>query len=278
MVEARLAQGRLQRTGHRRHLGAEEGVDRGGQHPRVLADPRQHVRGRRHVEVGRLLGDDLGQPALVLGMLGAPEKADRDRFDSLLVEQLADRAAGGVLVERADDAALVVDALANLADIDRVDDRVLLLQASPVFEGRLVEAEALHPAHRHRRVAEALGDQHAGLRPAALEQAVGGDRGAVGEEADAADELGPIEAGVGGGEVEGGEHPVDQVAGGGRGLVAADLAGVVEHDGVGEGAADIGGDEVLRGIAHVLNLSSRSSAAPTAVQLYEPLSNLTIQP
>ena len=45
------------------------------------------------------------------------------------------------------------------------------------------------PAHGRRGVAEALGDEQAGLRAPALQQRVGSDRGAVGEDADAAEEL-----------------------------------------------------------------------------------------
>ncbi len=171
---AGLAQARAQAAQvaaqHRAHVG----VHHGGAEALVLLDLREHVRGERHVGVGQEAREQLPGLALVARIAVGVQVADRDRADARRA-QPADRRLRRGLRER------------------RLHGAV---EAHPL--GHVEPPRARHQGHGRRHaevvavVLEALahldhvavprGGQHADLRALALEQRVGGHRGAVHDE------------------------------------------------------------------------------------------------
>ena len=162
----------------------------------------------------------------MLGVAVAVEERDHDGGDALLGELRGGRA-HPVLVEGCDDLTGGVDALAHDLAVPAPDERLVL--PGDLLPDRVVQRPLV--AGDVQDVAEPGGGDQAGHGAVPLEQGVGGDRGAVGQE---------VEMRV----PDGGRHPVDQsdrvVVRSARDLVDGDLtAGGVESDDVGVGTAHV---------------------------------------
>jgi hypothetical protein len=157
------------------------------------------------------------------------QEADRDAFDPLVAQRRNQRA-DGLLVERAQDRAGVVEPLghrqAQVARHQRLgqgDAEVVLVVAALV-------------AHREH-VAEALGGEQGGACARALDHRVGGERGAVDDHA----ERGGANAGFVQDRPHALQHALLGRGWGRQGLDGVAAAGVFERE-VGEGAADVHGE------------------------------------
>ncbi len=161
------------------HHRLEIGVEQGGGEARPFADARQHLARQRHVHAGAFLRNDRARLVLVARIHEGEEVADRDRFDRRGF-QLARGLPHRLGVERHQHVAQIVRALGNLpgAALRRDRRRPFEVIVEQVAVARLV----LDFLHR----AIALGDQQPHLGAAHLQQRVGGDGGAVREEADVA--------------------------------------------------------------------------------------------
>ena len=192
----------------------------------VLARLGAGLRRQRHAELGADLGQDLADAQLVRGIGVGMDQRHRHRLDVERLQALGDPA-HGALVEGKAHGAVHVHALrhreAQLARHQRLrldDVDVVLVEAALV--GDLDD------------VAEAVGGDQRGARALALDDGVGGKRGAVHQHAD-----------VGEGEACGGQHGARAVDDGRlrrlrRRQHLGDEAALPgqQHD-VGEGAADI---------------------------------------
>ena len=217
--------------------GTDIGVDRGGRQPRIFADRRQDLGGKRDPEPRRLLGDDLGCPALMRGIAEAEQVAHGHRLDPL-GRQPPDRLAQAVLIERRQHRAGEVEPL------DRLGGARLRHQETgfPVERVEQVVGIGLRPAARLVDRAEALGDQEPRAGAVLLDQRVGRDRGAVDEEADVGGcDAGPEQL------LQRVDHRARGIVGHRRNLHRAALAGSgLERDQIGERAPGIDSDHPAR--------------------------------
>ena len=205
----------------------EDGVRDRGREALVLEDLRQHLARRGHDDAGQLLLEELAHALLVLGVGVGVDEADGDRLDLAAAQDPGD-AARVVLVQRLDDVAGVVDALAHLEAVAAAHVR-----RRDVLVG--VPEVVLRPAPDLDHVAEPRRRHHRDLREAAREERVRGDRRAVREEADL------VQVDAGGADAV--EHRLHRVGGRRRNLRDPRArARLLEHEDVGERAADIDRD------------------------------------
>ena len=183
---------------------------------------------------GQLRGRFGGAPLMRRIDVGMQE-ADRDRLDIFFLLEAGDRVAHLLLVERS-------------SGYRRRTRALLDAEAPPARDQRLVGRDE-HIVQRHvdrldaapdlDAVAEALGGDHAGLGAAAGEQDVGGERGAVHQDFDLAEEFLDVEF------VEARRllhriHQADRwIARRRRSLELLQQPRLVHHQAVGEGAADV---------------------------------------
>jgi hypothetical protein len=227
----RLSQTRAQAaqvaTQHRAHVG----VHHGGAEALVLLDLREHVAGERHVGVRQQPREQLPGAALVARIAIGVQVTDRDRADSRGA-QPTDRRLRRRMRERRLHRAVEPHPLGHVQP-SRAGDQGHRRRHAQVVA--VVLETLAHLDH----VAVARGGQHADLRALALEQRVGGHRGAVHDEPGVGQEPRQVGAKLGGQQGETVHHADGRVGGGGGGLGQAHAPGVVDDDQVGEGAADV---------------------------------------
>lgn len=153
------------------HQRLQISVGAGSRKPLVFAHLRRDVGRQRHSNVRQRPRDQLGCPALVLRICEAMQKADGNRLDLLLLERL-ERPGDTRLVERHEHVALCIDALGDRqTQAPRHQRRRQVDVDIVLFEAVLVTDLDDVP--------KAFGCQKRGLRTLALDQRVGGERGAV---------------------------------------------------------------------------------------------------
>ena len=234
-----------------RHPGLDRRVDQRRHRALVLAVLAQHLAAHRHDGVGVLLGQDLAHPLLVRGIGVRVHQAHTQRADPLVAEPARDRART-VLVERADLVAGVgepaPDRLHQVAGHDPV---------------------GLHPevgvavAVGHRLAGD-LEDELVALRgdepdrvDLALEQLVGGHRGAVADRTDRVPAAGR-QSQQAEHLVDAGQEAVGRIGRCGRGLGGHQPAArLVEGDDVGERATGVDADTQPRLVGHACDSSGR---------------------
>ena len=191
-----------------------------------------------------MLADHVADPPLVAGVAERPEETDRDRV-APGVDKRADRLLGFHLVQRDDDFAEAVDALGHAADQALRHDRVRLLALGEMNDfGDVARGHAARATHDVDCVFVPLGRDQPDLRALPLDQRVGADGRAVGENRDALAERVERQVEALGCDPHRRKHPVGEVPRGRGGLGGGDVAGAVENDAVGEGAADVDTHEV----------------------------------
>ena len=208
------------------HQRLQVGVGAGRRETLVFAHFRRDVRRQRHGEIRQPPRDRRADPALVLRIGEAVQKPDRHGLD-LLRNKCLNRAGNAVVVERHQHRALGIDAFAHRQPQParhqrrrQVDIEIVLLEA--VFVADL------------DHVAKAFGGQQRGLGALALDQRIGGERGAVDDQA----HIGRRDAGRGDHRMHDREHAVFRRARRGQSLRGVALVADFERD-IGEGAADI---------------------------------------
>ena len=212
-----------------RHGGLDIGVGDGGGLALVFAHLRAHLAGERKIEGREAFGHHVGEAPL-MGRVGIGVKqADGDAFHPHLLDAVEPGRNPG-LVQRHQHLAGGVDPLlhrpAQAARRQRrraIGHDVVLVEA--VFPG---DGEA---------VAVALGDEQRRHRALALDQAVGGQRGAVEHQVDRRG----FQPGLAQRRQGAGHEAFGRGGGRGRHLGGGERAGAIEHD-IGEGAADIDGE------------------------------------
>ena len=228
----------LQLRGEPRQVAGHErlhvGVGAGGGEALVLADFGADGGGERDGQAGQGGGEQFSS-LLFMGIIYVGmQEADGDGFD-VCAFYFFDQVAKTLEIERRFDLPLRGHPFRHRkAQLARHQRRRQL-------EVEVVVLVALLVAHLEH-VAKALGGDERGARALALDQRVGGERGAVHQDAD-----------IPGGERRGGEHFRDSFehsrlgrARRGQHLGRMAPAGVLQHD-VGEGAADVGGEAGLGG-------------------------------
>ena len=202
-------------------------IQHGGGGPLIFAPFAGEIAGGGDGDTREALPEDVGDLPLVRGVGVAVEEADGDRTDLRRSELIGNRVDGGE-VERGDDLALVVAALAHLEAQMPRHEWLLLAEPQVVDVGAIGAADG-------ENVAAPLGGDECGLRAVALGEGIDHHRGAVHE---VVDRLGR-DAGFAQG--------VHDAVGEGRrrrgGFGETDLSGgVVEVDQIGECSADVGGE------------------------------------
>ncbi len=211
-------------------MAQQVGVHHRGRGPLVFLHLGEHGVRRAHRELRAGGAHDLLGALLVRRVAVAVDEADGERLDPRRLE-LPRRLAHVGLVERLDDRAVSGDALAHLQPVAARDQRP-----------RFCPGEVEHVGHADapdlQNVAEAARGDQPGRRAGALQDGVGGDRGAVQNLADHA----RVDRQLG----EQAAQPVDDGDAGVR-RAGRDLALMQhavrrhQHD-IGERAADIDGD------------------------------------
>ena len=217
----------------------EIGVEHGRSRALVFADDRRDLAGQTDKGVRRHFANDGADALFVRGIAERPEQHHRESLRAG-VDQFADRAAHALFVERNEHATGLIDALAHLAHQAAGHDRIGVTASAvaPEMLDRNAGSEPHQPLQR-QRVAEAARGDEAGGRAGALDQCVGGLRGAVAEGGDLAEKLfgaEPLRFGRDGDRVE---HAFFQFAGCGGRLGGRNIAALIHQHQIGEGAADI---------------------------------------
>jgi hypothetical protein len=209
------------------HHGLQRGVERGGRAAFELADLGQHFAGRGHVRVGPQLAHRRHGQALVLGVGVGVDEEHAHRLAARF-EQRARLGAHLLQVDRRVQRAVGQHALVHLAaQLARHHG----LEAAAQAPG-LGPVAAAHLQH----VAKAARGDDAGARHLALQQRVGAHGGAVHDGRDVRGRIGHARHAV--------HEAACLLAARGRHLDdARGAVGFVEHEEVGEGAADIDADD-----------------------------------
>ena len=221
------------------HQGLERGVDGGRRGARKLADDRVELVRERIGHARHDLGDQLADAKLVVGVHDGPEKRHRHRLDPLARQAFDDRPRGG-LVQLALDTALGVDPLRDLEGeaARNVGRREL---------HREVERLALAAVAVEQRVGKTLGREQRRLRHLALDDRVGGPRGAVDQHLGLGEQALGIDAGdvarVGERLAEALEGALDR----GQRLADREPARLVGDHDIGKRAAGIDGNAIAHG-------------------------------
>ena len=224
----------------RRHHGAHHG----GDVARIFADARADQRGEADIERGRHLADDGGEALFVRRIAEAPQERDGERLDAL-VQKLADGAARLRLVERHDDAALVVDALVDLANEALGDERRRLVGAHHRLNVLGIEpGVAARQIHDGERIAVAAGGEKADLGDVAGDERVERGGGAVRDVFGLSQQIVPRHAEILRQFVENIEHALGVIVRRRRCLGADEMSGAVGRDGVGKSSADVDPDQI----------------------------------
>ena len=160
-------------------------------------------------------------------------------------DQAADGGLGLRLVERHHHLAEAVDALGDAGDEALRHDRIGLLALREMHDlAHVAAADAARAAHDVDDVVVPARGDEADPRAALLHHGVGADGGAVRQQRHLGVEAIGIETKPSGGAVDGVDHALREIIGGGGRLGRGDGAAFVDHDTVGEGAADIDTDQI----------------------------------
>ncbi len=227
------------------HDGPDIGVDDGGARPLVLPPLLRDPMRRRDEGAGQLAGDDLGG-ALLVGRVAIREEEDHRHGLDALGGELARGVPDGVLVEGHEDLAARAEALRHLEASPSRHERC----RTPVEH--VVHLEEI-AASDLEDVAEALGRDEARPGPCSLEERIDADGRAVDDEAAVRELRARL--------VDAAEHAVEQIARRAERLAGGDGArGLVEHDQVREGAADVDADSLCHASAPQPRRGSRIRA------------------
>ena len=212
------------------------GVEDGRHAALVLAEYRQHLARQRQQRAGDLLGEDLGDASLVRGVGVAVQQNDGDGADALRPDGAGGLAHGG-LVEGSELAPVRPDAAGDLEDVLGRHGALGLDPGEQAGAARHVLAADLE------HVLEAVRGDERGAGALALEDQVGGNRGAVQDAGDVgAGEVGDLQD-LGNAVAE----ALRGIARGRRRLGGPDAAGGwIEQRHVGEGAAGVDADDDAR--------------------------------
>ena len=235
-------------------------VDRSRCRSLVLARLRDQLVRTTDEQVGRQLPHDLLHAALVVAVDEAPEEADGDPFDAFS-DELRDRPARLLLVERQEDVPRPVDALRNLLDQLGRNDRIGL--AVPRDVEQLLDREARGApirAHHDQRIAVTSGRDQPRLGPAHLHEHVRPDGCPVQEQLDLAEHLRRAETALGRRRGDRVEESLGEVLWRGRNLRKRDRASVVNEHAVGERSTDVD-TAVVAHVAPCLGLDADGSFA-----------------
>ena len=164
-----------------RHVAAgdrlQEGVEHGGGEPLVLAELRLHLAGERDVTPGSAARSASTDADLVLGIEEREQEADRHALGPAGLH-VGDGALDVRLRQRPDDLARRPDALGDLEAMLARNQRLGVVGLEIVDLGTRLAADL-------EQVLEACRGDERDLAAAPLDQRVGGDRRAVGEEGEA---------------------------------------------------------------------------------------------
>jgi hypothetical protein len=233
--DARLAQPGIEPREVAREDRQDIGVGNGGGAALVLADLRHEVRGEADGEARRFLRHQFRKAPFVHGIGEGVQQADRNRLHARIA-QCPDRGARRGFVERRADAAIRHQPFRHLEPEAARHQRVGAAHEEVVGVVPQLRADLLH-------VPKTLRGQEAGRDPAALDQRIGDQRRAVDDVA----HLGRRDAVA----LQQAAHAFQHGLFGGvrRGqhlAVEQPPVARVEHDEVGEGAADVDADAIRR--------------------------------
>ncbi len=215
----------------------------------MLLPLRQHVIRDRDRNVRDLLGEDRLYALLMVRYEIGVEQHHGDRIDLAADLDLARERADFAFVEPLDGLARRPDAL---IDLEGVPPPHKWLRFHP---GQVVVVPAIAPPDE-RHVLEAAGRHIGDRRALALEQGVGGDRGAESHPADAVDRAEGLEAG---------HDPFDRILGRRQVFPRLEsLAVLVVGDEVRERTPDIDAQTVTHGIGSLLPQTGETTATAAA--------------
>ncbi len=157
------------------HMRLDEGVDQRRHRAFVFAVFGQHVAGQRDDAAGKLPGENFPDAALVRRIGVGVQQTDAEGGDARPAV-IARRRANRVLIERPQLFAAIIEPAADLANVAERDDAVRL---DPKIGVAVALGDRL--AGDLQDMPEAFGDDQAEAFDPALQQRIGGDRGAVGE-------------------------------------------------------------------------------------------------
>ena len=235
-AKTRLAHRVLQPAEVGRHDGVQRGVDGGRDGAAVLARDRVERVAERHRHLGPKFIHDLADPALVRGLYHRPEQADGDGVHRAALE-VCHGSMHVLFRERRDLVAPRVDPPAHLVGAVAGDEGPGIVEA-PV-EGALAWRLA-----KRQHVGVTGGADQPDRTGAALDQRVGGDRGAVHDARRPGEEVGevPVE-GAGGERQRVHETPLER--GRRRRRLDHRAPRAVRDHAVGKGPADVDRDLIL---------------------------------
>ena len=157
------------------HQRLQIGVGAGRGEALVFAHFRRDVGRQRHGDIRQPPRDRRADPALVLGIGEAVQKPDRHGLDLLRGERI-DRARNAVVVKRHQHGALRIDALAHRQAQPARHQRRRQIDIEVVLLEAVLVADLDH-------VAKTFGGEQRGLGALPLDQRIGGERGAVDDQA-----------------------------------------------------------------------------------------------
>ena len=222
----------------------QEGIEHGGGEPLVFAELGLHLAGERDVDAGQRRPQRLTHAPLVLRIEEREKKAHGHALGSARLH-VGDGAGHVGIVERPDHLARRSDALGDLEAVLARHQRLGMVGLQIVDLGSRLAADL-------QQVLEAGRSDERNLASAPLDQRVGCNRGAVGEEGQAT---------LGGERTQALQNCARGIVGRGGDLVRARLAGRLVHQKeVGESAADV--DPERR--AHRRPREARPRVRPTA--------------
>ena len=247
--EAATFEGRDEAAHVAGHQGLDVGVGGGGRGALVFAELRVHLRGEGDGKVRVAGGDQIAGPTLVGGVLVGVQVADGHGLDPA-GDQAVRLAAHLVLVEGHDGLAVTAHALVDLAAPGPGHQGIGELKEQVVLVVALLVAHLQH-------VPEAPGGQQGQGRPAAFDDGVGHQGGAVHQVGD----VGQREVALGEQGLQALDGADGGIVGGGQALVQAHLPrSPVHQDEVREGAADVQADAIaIRSVRHAPCLPCRGS-------------------
>ena len=210
---------------------------------RQLADHGTRIEAGDDTAIGAAfshpLGGDGSDAALVIWIEKAPQEANGDT-GHLLVEKSVHGRRDLMLVERDYRPPRRVDALGDAADQRARDDRIEMAVGERMDAvGAIVFRPSLLAPLDLQQVLEAARDDEAGFLATPREKRVKHGRRAVAEHLHLGEAVGRRDAASLERRFYGGEEAAGNIVGRGRRLADAEVAALIDEEGVGEGAPDI---------------------------------------
>ena len=251
--ESSLACSRFDAVDVLRHQRADVGVHHGGRRALVLSELGHDLGRGRDEHLRRDLLHELPDAELVGIVAKGPEQADRDRLDTLVLDQVADRFARRSFVERDDRLSGHVDPLHHLGDQGARDDRLRLV--GRVHLHCLIGRETggpSSPLHQEHRVAVAGRADESHLGAVTRHDRVGARGGAVHQPLCTGEQVAFRDVELLGRTGDGPEEAFRPVVRCGRRLRADEGPVGSQEDAVSEGAPDVDADGItgLRRVGH----------------------------